>query len=250
MVILDLTGQYRRQTFWKDTPACYCEIVKREGTCFFCSDEALPLLRKEISGLPLHDIHFIGSGDYHYLTLLFLERIQEPFILVQIDHHSDCRESAFGPGLLSCGSWVARARESLPLLRKIWLAGPGNEDGMREELSSDDTYLWIPEESLSSFSCRMQRQELPVYISLDKDVLSNEYAATDWSQGSLTADELIKFLKNIFSNCRVIGMDVCGEAAEHATDEEEARNDKMNQQLAGLWSTGLFEEKQKGTLRY
>ena len=239
MVILDLSGAYDRQDFWKESlkegDCLKKDLQDIEGTCYFCSDEALPVLRKAVSSLPLEDIHFIGSGDYHYLSLFFLERIDEEFIMLQIDHHSDCRESAFGPELLSCGGWAARAADTLPLMKQVWLAGPGNEDGMLPLLEETAGFTCIPEEGLAAFAEDLVSQELPVYISVDKDILSPEYAQTGWSQGTLTDEGLVSLLEKVFQSCRVIGMDVCGEALADAAEEAVSLNNRMNRKLADIW---------------
>jgi arginase family enzyme len=52
-----------------------------------------------------------------------------------------------------------------------------------------------------------------VYLSIDKDVLSCEYALTDWDQGKLTLPELAALVQKIASTCRLVGADICGEMA-------------------------------------
>ena len=54
---------------------------------------------------------------------------------------------------------------------------------------------------------------LPIYISIDKDVLSPYYARTNWSQGTMTADILKRLLLEMFLHQRVIGVDLCGECS-------------------------------------
>ena len=50
-----------------------------------------------------------------------------------------------------------------------------------------------------------------VYLSVDKDCLAPEFAATDWEQGGLTSHELITAVRELRSHCRLIGVDVCGD---------------------------------------
>lgn len=52
-----------------------------------------------------------------------------------------------------------------------------------------------------------------VYICIDKDVLTNDYAVSDWEHGRLTLPQLQEILKTLFAHSRVVGADVCGEKA-------------------------------------
>nr|MCR4823811.1 hypothetical protein [Bacteroidales bacterium] len=127
-----------------------------------------------------------GTGDYHYQTLFWLERIREPFSLVLFDHHPDDQAGAFGTDLISCGGWVADARR-LPLLQ------------------SD---LWIRD--VTDFPALERLPELPVYLSIDLDVLSEAYARTDWDQGQMTLEQLTAGLVSLRTSRRILGVDLCG----------------------------------------
>lgn len=52
-----------------------------------------------------------------------------------------------------------------------------------------------------------------VYISIDKDVFSTDYALTDWDQGRLRLDELVEIVQTIAETNRIVGADICGEKA-------------------------------------
>ena len=108
-----------------------------EGSCCYCSGEAGAEMRKRISALPLEAVHYIGTGDYHYQTLFWLERIGRPFALLLIDNHPDDQPGAFGhvaggrPAALS----VHRHRRAFPEICAHRL-GPG---GHEPEGADDDT---------------------------------------------------------------------------------------------------------------
>ena len=157
-----------------------------EGTNCYCSPESAAQIRQRVGALPLCAFHEIGTGDYHYQTLFWLERIAEPFSLVLFDHHPDDQPGAFSPAMLSCGDWVAEARK-LPLLQ---------------------TDLWIRSEA--DFPALDALPALPVYISLDLDVLSPVWARTDWDQGEMRLDALCAALRRILAARRVLGVDLCG----------------------------------------
>ena len=151
-----------------------------EGTNCYCSEESAAQIRQAISGLPLCAVHRIGTGDYHYVSLFWLERITEPFTLVLFDNHPDDQEDAFGAGLLSCGGWVKTARERLPMLKEV---------------------LW---------NCTDAGNDLPVFLSIDIDVLAAEHARTDWNQGGMSLDELRSAVAGLKASCHIIGTDICG----------------------------------------
>ena len=162
------------------------DFTQLEGTNCYCSAESAAEIRHAFSNLPLEAFHEIGTGDYHYLTLFWLERIREPFVLVLFDHHPDDQPGAFGAELISCGGWVALARQ-LPLMR-------GD--------------LWIRD--ASDFARLDTLPDLPLYLSVDLDVLSPAYARTDWDQGRMTLDELSGALLRLRAGRRIIGVDLCG----------------------------------------
>ena len=157
-----------------------------EGTNCYCSPESADIIRKTIAGMPLHAIHTIGTGDYHYITLFWTERIEEPFALILYDNHPDDQETAFGGDILSCGSWVRSVR-SLPMCKGVrWTDGGGTDHG-----------VCIPE-------------GIPVYISIDLDILSEDYARTDWDQGTVSLEDLSERIKMDIKAHRLIGADICG----------------------------------------
>ena len=61
------------------------------------------------------------------------------------------------------------------------------------------------------------------YISIDKDVLSPEYAVTNWDQGSMSLKELEKLLYIILLHHPVLGMDICGEFLPDSDTAEDMR---------------------------
>ncbi len=52
-----------------------------------------------------------------------------------------------------------------------------------------------------------------VYVCLDKDCLAAPYAATDWDQGRLTLQEVLSGIERLQQTTKLVGMDVCGDAA-------------------------------------
>ena len=157
------------------------DVTDIEGTYCYCSESSAAQIRQRIFALPLGAVHLLGTGDYHYLSLFFLERISEEFALVLFDNHPDDQPGAFDEGLLTCGSWVKTARESLPKMKADFLN------------STDIT----PE-------------SIPIYLSIDLDVLSTRFAKTDWDQGDYSLDRLKDEILKALSGHKLIGVDICG----------------------------------------
>ena len=168
-----------------------------EGTNCYCSDESAEIIREKIKTLPLNAVHLIGTGDYHYLTYFWTERIGVPFHLVLFDNHPDDQDGAFENGGLSCGNWVKSVRKLPACIGDAWNA---------EQL---------PYEKGAS-----------LYISIDLDVLSEKDARTNWDQGDMTLECLTGILTRIKRNYNIIGVDICGGISESkgGTENDELIN--------------------------
>ena len=159
-----------------------------EGTCRYCSPQAAGTIREKLRDVPSRAIHRIGNGDYHYISLFFLEKIAEPFTLYLYDNHPDNQTGAFDAGLLSCGNWVAEA-ERLPLCKGVvWTDGKGVRHERGEKCPA-------------------------IYVSVDLDILSRQWMRTNWDQGDLTLAELCGILKEDIEGKRLLGADICGAPA-------------------------------------
>lgn len=182
-------------------PVICSDFSRLEGTCCYCSAESAAQIRDAIEDQPLEAIHMIGTGDYHYISLFWLERINEDFALVLFDNHPDDQPTAFGGDMLSCGSWVAHARALPSCKGDVWIR-------------QTDDLRGIPE-------CG-----LPLYISVDLDVLSPEFARTDWDQGTMILDGLCSAIAGLRATHRIIGADICGgiTEAQGGTDTDMALN--------------------------
>lgn len=171
--------------------------------------------------LPFPALVFLGSGDYHYLTAVLLERVRVPFTLILVDRHGDDADTFWGPDFVSCGGWVRRARR-WPWLRCVLHLGGEALPEPREVLAALPTPA--------------------VYVSIDKDVLRPDDACTGWGTGSLALPNLLRWLATVGCRLQVVGMDVCGEWTPRLPDWPDAedraavaRNERANLALLGLW---------------
>ena len=153
-------------------------------------------LRQKLEEFDADGIHFIDSGNYHYMSRIWLEKLNTPFRLVVFDNHTDMQPPTFG-GLLSCGGWVAASLEELPLLKEVLLVGPDQEAFDQTEPVLREKVRFLSREKLGEMTLEEKvsffeelTAELPTYLSVDKDVLCPEEASTTWSQGEMTLEEL------------------------------------------------------------
>ena len=201
------------------------------GTNCYCDDYAKERLRKRLQDVSLERVHFIDSGNYHYLSYFFLERIQEDFALVLLDHHPDYQPPSFGD-ILSCGGWVKNAFEEFEHLKKVYMVDV-DEDLFYQLKDVPPEICLLKKDELEKISA-----DLPIYISLDKDVLSENEAATDWDQGDMKISELLDIM-SVLQEHRLLGVDVCGEKKEAPTDSEIETNRKINETIYNFFDNSI-----------
>ena len=86
-LIMNFTRIYEDQEFCKGPDFQWIHCEEMQGTDCYLDPDTENKLRKEISAFPLHGLHFIDSGNTHYMSKLWTDRIQEPFTLLVFDHH-------------------------------------------------------------------------------------------------------------------------------------------------------------------
>ncbi len=255
IVIMDFSGAYGAEEFWKEERNIWVKADDISGTNCYCDDHAAEEIRKRISSLSVRGIHFLDSGNYHYMSRFWIEKIKNPFQLLVLDNHTDMQPPAFG-GILSCGGWIADALEKIPNLKKVFLAGPDEEAWKQIPSFFQEKTKFFSREMLWSAYKKNKKEilhayieqiddSLPLYISLDKDILCTEAACTAWSQGDTTETELWDFMDHIFSiarekEIRLLGIDICGEEPSGSRDCVE-KNDRINKNLISYF-------KKKGVL--
>ena len=218
-LICDFSGAYGAQGFlpWMLREAGNAvqvlDFKGLEGTNCYC-DHAAALMIGSMLPEKLPWLRWIDSGDYHYMTHLLALREEEPFHLLLLDNHPDNQEPAFG-GVLSCGSWVKAMREGNPCLMDILWIGP--ENGEYRE--------WME-----------KRRGERLYVSLDKDVMSPDWARTDWSQGLYSLADVDEILRFAMAEMEIAAIDVCGEisASKGGSPEDNKINFETNTKLYNL----------------
>jgi hypothetical protein len=191
------------------------------GIRYLCPLERIEILDARI---PYYKkaITFLGSGDFHYITYILLRRIDEPFNLLLLDNHLDIKETF--SGFISCGSWLKNTLE-IETLRYVFYIGSGITDGYDRIIKVDS--------NLEQLSLAL-RTGIPLYISIDKDVLNNSSVETNWDQGYLDLDELLEILSSIPISI-IIGVDVCGEPRPNPFDSIVRKSEEVNLRLISLF---------------
>lgn len=180
-----------------------CSVI--EGSRRYCSPEAERQLKEIIAGR-YRGVHYLGSGDYHYLSRLFCDNVPEPFDLLLFDHHPDMQAPVF-EGVMSCGGWVRDLLIGNPLLRHVTIVGI-NPQLLCETEGFSGRVTVFPEGSTVTPPAP---SELPLYVSVDKDVFCGCAARTNWDQGSLDLPTFQALLSLLTEGRRIIGLDICGE---------------------------------------
>ena len=188
------------------------------------------------------DLVFAGSGDFHHVTPLLIERAiaasgARSVTVAHFDNHPDWVRFDNG---LHCGSWVGRAAR-LPRVAKVITVGVCSGDIDRPETKRADLDL-VAERRVELYPyrapdggpiLRVGDQGWPsieamgeggfvdllasrittdaVYITIDKDVLRADDAVTNWDQGQLSLDGLERLVRGVAGRARLIGADVVGD---------------------------------------
>lgn len=263
-MILDFTHVYRDEDIKDIDRFRYIDCSDIQETDMYCSKNAYEKIWGRIEPYGIQGIHYIDSGNYHYISKIITDHIDEPFGLVMYDHHTDM-QMPMVPEMMSCGDWAGQALSQNKNLRQLVIVGPpesdieqtlesysGSQSGRLLTFSTEDLHGDLLENKL-----KLIRTDLPLYISIDKDVLGPEYTETNWSQGDMSIDGLERLLgvflggqgeeKNSdacrnderyagdIRHSRILGVDICGEIQ---TDipvpeylEAEEKNEKVNIEL-------------------
>ncbi len=189
-------------------------------------------------------ISFCGSGDFHHVTLALLRRLRVPFNLLIVDKHPDWSR---GAPVVHCGTWLAHALR-LPSLRRVfhlgadldldnWLYWCAPRRPLREgKIRVAPAVRRLTRGAWRSVDCEPLRPEpdrpmsterleslcggfkddlarVPLYISIDKDVMRPSDAPVNWDSGRLELAEVQRILTSLIGAAggRMLGIDVVGD---------------------------------------
>ena len=301
ITVQDFTGVYDYQPFMQElrkkaansTDIRWLDCKKIIGTDCYCDDEAIKEINTLIdnaenntkSGIKSNtapEIHFFDNGNYHYMSKLWTDRVQEPFSLIVFDHHPDMQPPRFG-GILSCGGWVKEVLDNNKFIQNIVIIGVKDdlvetvcgelsqtgeasildkvtfikeselvavtlEEAFRRPIGSMDSHLKVAMRTkatscqvLSAIAALQFQNDMPLYISIDKDALAPAYASTNWDQGSLSTEMLKSFIASFAASHKILGIDICGERSRdfegnelYSVHEADAINNTLNYNLVNF----------------
>jgi hypothetical protein len=187
-------------------------------------------------------VTFYGSGDFHHVTLALLGRIRKPFNLLVLDKHPDWMR---GIPFLHCGTWLRHALRS-PYLRRVfhcggeadfdnayrWLApwseiaagrvvilparrrfavGRWRRINVHTLMTDGIDPVEVVRSALEPHRDELRRH--PLYVSVDKDVLTAHDAAVNWDPGLLRLDQAVDVIQAFLAAAegRLVGGDVLGD---------------------------------------
>ncbi|HXP34311.1 MAG TPA: hypothetical protein VN827_02045 [Chthoniobacterales bacterium] len=173
-----------------------------------------------------------GSGDFHYLSALWLRRLNEPIVLVSFDNHPDWDVR---PPKWGCGGWINRALE-LAHVQHIAIWGCGNfecwwphnifANRSGERVGRLEVHPWVDQrpikdrqrrgailrenwrDNFEAFAANFRGQN--VYVTIDLDCLRAEEAVTNWESGRFKVADLEWALGKLREHGRIIAGDICG----------------------------------------
>ena len=240
--VFNFSGIYDEESFYRndkgssfyDAGVKVLDFRDISGTNCMCDDAAAGRIRKAMADekVPCAGIHFIDSGNYHYMSAILTELVKEPFSLVVLDHHPDMQPPMFGD-ILSCGGWVLKVLNENKFVCDVHIIGA--DAGLIAQLDPEDAsrVKFYGLEDIGSLE-----PEYPVYLSIDKDVLSRDVLITNWDQGEMTEDQLFSLVKELANGGKLLGVDICGECAPDQEDCDVAKaiagNDAFNKRLLEL----------------
>ncbi len=199
-------------------------------------------LRRDLPASAGPALVFTGSGDFHHVSPILLRRAIEAagceaVTVLHFDNHPDWVRFANG---VHCGSWVGQAAR-LPGVAKVITAGVCSPDIRKPSPRRADLDL-LTEERLELYAYRgpdgaasveLCGQSWPtiaamgeatfaafladriatdaIYITIDKDVLRADAAATNWDQGQTSLEFLKALIAPLLDSHTLIGADVVGD---------------------------------------
>ena len=217
------------------------DVAWQQAIRFGCSMRCLRALGAKLAEqLPArHPIVFLGSGDFHHVSFLLIELASQaqPLDVVVFDNHPDNMRFPFG---IHCGSWVRRVTElsnvghvhvigitstdvaaarfwenyQTPLWRgrlTYWCIGADFAWARRLPCRTAFRTFADPQALLHAFAEHQARATMPVYLSVDKDVLSASVVRTNWDQGVMLERDLQAGIRILGG--RLVACDITGEVS-------------------------------------
>lgn len=216
----------------------------QERIRFGCTLAQYAAFRRAVEAqLPAHHgTVLMGSGDFHHLSWLLIERCiaqhafsaNEPLRIVVLDNHPD---NMLFPWGVHCGSWVRRVAMH-PAVSHVHVAGITSSDigarhaweNYRAPLSAGKLTYWSSgvnidwaarkglahafrnfatvAELADALAQMLGSARQPSYLSIDKDVFAPDVVRTNWDQGQMREDDAMRIIDALAG--QLVGSDITG----------------------------------------
>ena len=239
-LILDFSHVYCDEKIPKNDRVHWLDCSDIAECDLYCSKRAEEEIRARIAPYGIHGIHFLDSGNYHYVTGIMTEQIKQGFSLILFDHHTDMQKPMI-EHMTSCGDWAGKVLKTNPWLQQLILIGPQESDilqiyrekeGLVSGAELQEKLITFSEEEIQSVEDENKisgiKRNLPVYISIDKDILDEEYSETNWSQGKMPLPVLERLLMPFLTSRNILGIDICGECQQGIPLPQYLEAEKIN----------------------
>ncbi|MCA5959948.1 hypothetical protein LC724_04630 [Blautia sp. RD014234] len=92
-VIMNFSGVYPEEDFYRQKAGDYemVDFTHAEGVNCYCTSEAEQEIKERIRAYGPCGIHFLDSGNYHYLSKFWMEMIDTPFPFFFLTITQTCR---------------------------------------------------------------------------------------------------------------------------------------------------------------
>ena len=126
-LILDFSHVYCDEKIPRNDKVHWLDCSDITECDLYCSKRAEEEIRARIAPYGIHGIHFLDSGNYHYVTGIMTALIKQKFSLILLDHHTDMQKPMIEQ-MTSCGDWAGKVLKTNPWLQQLILIGPQESD--------------------------------------------------------------------------------------------------------------------------
>ena len=152
--ILDFTHIYIDENIEQTENIVRIDCSDILETDLYCTKEGEAEIQKRIENFSINGVHFIDSGNYHYITKIMTDKINKKFSLVLFDHHTDMQKPMV-EGMTSCGDWAAQVIEQNENLEQLILVGASDADIQQINVKNQSKLITFSTEELRNNSGRI-----------------------------------------------------------------------------------------------
>ena len=77
VVMMNFTHVYEQEYFYRKEPHLWMDFTGLKGVNGYCDEEAGREIRERIENLSPMGVHFIDSGNFHYISKFWTDKIRE-----------------------------------------------------------------------------------------------------------------------------------------------------------------------------